>query len=324
MKTKEVIILLLILIFVIGAVIIPKPINSLDELWNFNFARNIANGKLPYKDFNMVQAPLFSIIAGLILKLLGTELLVMRILGILLATSIMLIIFFILRECNISNNYLYLVLIFIFLLFKNFFGFDYNFINLFIILLTIYIEIKNIDKLDYKNEFLLGILVGTSIMVKQSTGLVFSLIFIFYRILNIYEKAEWKQEFKRIAARTAGVLVSILVFCLYLIVNNIWYEFIDYAILGIKTFSNSISYINLINGNYGIIMQLLSIIMPVSLLYIYAKTIVIRIKTREDKILFIFFAYSVASLSAIYPISDNLHFLIGILPLRASINLYNI
>ena len=62
--------LLFILIFIsILSTIILNPLNDLDEIWNYNFARNIANGLVPYKDFNIVVTPLLSIICGIILKI---------------------------------------------------------------------------------------------------------------------------------------------------------------------------------------------------------------------------------------------------------------
>lgn len=322
MKEKTILALTLIIVVLIAGVILPKPIDNLDELWNFNFARNIAKGKLPYRDFNMVQTPLLSTVAGLILKIFGTELIVMRILAIILSALILLTTYAILKECKISKNIIFIALIGFFTLYKDFFCFDYNFGVALIILYTIYIEIKNIDKLNYKKDFLLGILVGISILIKQTTGLAFSLVYIFYRILNIYDKSEWKNELRKVVIRILGVIVPVIVFSIYLSLNNLWKEFIDYTILGIKTFSNKISYTNLLKGNYGLITQLLSIIMPILLIYMYIKTIILKVSTKEEKILFILFAYSVASIVVIYPISDDMHFLLGILPLRYLTNLY--
>ena len=174
-------------------------------------------------------------------------------------------------------------------------------------------------EINYKRETLLGILVGSSILIKHTTGTIFSLIFVFYKILNIYERKKWKETLKILLFRGIGVILPILIFCIYLAVNNIWNEFIDYTILGIKTFSSQVSYINLLNGNYGKIIQVLSIVMPLLLIYMYIKTIAMRISTKEHKILLILFVYSVASLVVVYPIADDIHFLIGVLPLQIAL-----
>lgn len=44
------------------ATVLPRNLANLDEIWNFNFARNIANGLIPYKDLNMLQTPLLPFI----------------------------------------------------------------------------------------------------------------------------------------------------------------------------------------------------------------------------------------------------------------------
>ena len=58
---KQICIFIAIMLFVFGE-IIPRELNNLDEIWNFNFARVIANGMLPYRDFNIIQGPLLPLI----------------------------------------------------------------------------------------------------------------------------------------------------------------------------------------------------------------------------------------------------------------------
>ena len=56
------------------SIIFSNSIGDLDELWNYNFARNVAEGLIPYKDFNMIVTPLLSIICAIILKITFNEL----------------------------------------------------------------------------------------------------------------------------------------------------------------------------------------------------------------------------------------------------------
>ena len=51
---KDLIFIIFLLIAIFSFVNI-KPLDDLDELWNYNFARNILDGLFPYKDFNMIQ-----------------------------------------------------------------------------------------------------------------------------------------------------------------------------------------------------------------------------------------------------------------------------
>ena len=316
----ENIIIIFIFIIILAGIIFTRPIEDLDELWNFNFARNIANGLLPYKDFNMVQMPLLPIVCGTILKIFGTELFYMRCMAILLSCAILFTTYEILKIIGVNKYITRVSILSIILLYMDHFCIDYNFMVALLILITIYIEIKNIDnKIEPKKEIALGMLVGSSILIKQTTGIVFSLVFVVYKLLIIYDRNKIKQEIKRLILRLIGILIPMFILIVYLVKNNIYNECIDYTILGIKTFTNKISYINLLKGTYGTNVQILSIVMPILLVYMYIKTIILKVETKEDKILFTLFSYSTASLIVIYPISDSIHFLIGILPLEISL-----
>ena len=316
----ENIIIIFIFIIILAGIIFTRPIEDLDELWNFNFARNIANGLLPYKDFNMVQMPLLPIVCGTILKIFGTELFYMRCMAILLSCAILFTTYEILKIIGVNKYITRVSILSIILLYMDHFCIDYNFMVALLILITIYIEIKNIDnKIEPKKEIALGMLVGSSILIKQTTGIVFSLVFVVYKLLIIYDRNKIKQEIKRLIFRLIGILIPMFILIVYLVKNNIYNECIDYTILGIKTFTNKISYINLLKGTYGTNVQILSIVMPILLVYMYIKTIILKVETKEDKILFTLFSYSTASLIVIYPISDSIHFLIGILLLEISL-----
>ncbi len=313
------ILIILVIFLSIASVIFPKELNNLDEIWNYNFARNIADGLLPYKDFNMVITPLVSIICGIVLKLTFNELIVMRILAVLLITTILYVTYKILKILKINQYIINILVIGIYLLFYEHFCIDYNFAILLVILITVYYELKNISKgkqflNSNKKDFFLGLLVGTSILFKQTTGLFVSLIFIFYKLLLSSKKEDFKKAFKIISIRLLGVLIPVIWFIIYLSINNIWTEFLDYAIYSLNTFTNKISYLNLIKGNYGIIISLLSILVPLTIIAMYFISVCKKIKTDEQKNIFILFCYSVAAFIVVYPISDSIHFLIGSFP----------
>ena len=311
--------IILILFLSVSAVIIPKEINNLDELWNYNFARNIADGLLPYKDFNMVITPLLSMICGAVLKFTFNELIVMRILAVCLITAILYITYKIFRILKINQYICNILIIGIYLLLYKHFCIDYNFAALLVILMTIYYELKNISKKEdllniNKRDVFLGILVGSSILLKQTIGLFTSVIFIFYKLLIVTKKEEVKKVFKIIFLRLFGVIIPVIVFVIYLIINNIWYDFLDYTVYSLNTFSNKISYLNLLKGNYGSIIGILSVLAPLTIIVMYVVSVCKKIKTEEQKNIFILFAYSVASFIVVYPISDSIHFLIGSFP----------
>ena len=78
---KKEYLLVIFFAFVILSFLILEPIEDLDELWNYNTARCIADGLIPYKDISMITTPLLPMINAVFLKILGNEVLVMRILA---------------------------------------------------------------------------------------------------------------------------------------------------------------------------------------------------------------------------------------------------
>ena len=312
------IIIFLVLIIIISVTILTKPISNLDEIWNFNFAKNIAEGKLPYKDFNMIQLPLLHMVAAIFLCVFGTEILVMRFLGILLCSAILFVTYKIFERLKVNKFFAFMVVLGIYCLFYEHFCFDYNYGTLLITLLIIYFELTRLKKEEkiissnFKSDIVLGILAGCSILFKSTTGIFLSLIFIFYKLLLAKDKEDFKTVLKIVGARILGVAIPVMLFAIYLTVNNIWADFINYSIKGISTFKNYVPYTRLLKDeNIGI--KILSIISPLVIVFMYFKTVALKMKKIEDKNLFIIFVYSVASFIIAFPISDTIHFLIGAL-----------
>ena len=131
----DVLILFAIAVVAISSIFI-NPISNLDEIWNFNFSRNIADGLIPYKDFNIVQMPLLAIICGAILKIFGTELIFMRCLAVLLMCLTFFMAYKILEKLLPKNGPMFMIVIFL-ALYKNVMCIDYNYAVLLIALIMI-------------------------------------------------------------------------------------------------------------------------------------------------------------------------------------------
>ena len=299
---------------IIASIILPKNMNSLDEIWIYDFAKNMADGLVPYRDFNMVTTPFLPFICSLFLIIFGNELFVMRILAIFLITFIFFISYLILKKLNVNKYYIFICLFLFFLIFRDYICIDYNFAILAITLFIIYLEIKNYEKNNnYFNSsflfyFLIGILCGLCILLKQTTGIFVTIASLFYPILFVKNKIDFKNYLKITAFKIIGIINPLVLLLIYLIANNALYDFIDYTILGIKTFSNKIPYSNLTSSK-EIIIKLFSILIPILILIIGIYLLI-----KKNKKLFGFYFYSIASLIVIFPISDNIHFLIGITP----------
>ena len=343
----------LIIALAIAVVVIPKAIGNLDELWNFNFANNVENGLVPYRDFNMVQTPLLPMVNAIFLAIFGNELIVMRILACLLCAGVLFTFYKILNLLKANKGISLFVVMALFYMLKDYFCMDYNFAVLFVTLIIIYIELKRIlynkeninateigdtieslntnkscsqsstnketkenNKTDLKNnklnnwktDLILGILAGICIMLKQSTGAIVTIALLGYNLLLVRSKEEFIQYLKSTGIKILGVLIPVAIIFIYLAINGAVDDFWDYCIAGIKTFTNKIPYSRLLD-NEKLYIKILSIVAPITFMGTFLYSVFKRNKT-----FLIISSLSIASFSAVYPIADEVHFLIGILP----------
>ena len=148
MKIKERKDLLIIPIFTIIFLLVNifRKNLFLDELWNFGFSFNLANGYVPYKDFNMIITPLYPLLAAVIMKIFGNNYLTYMFVNSLIGS---LIVYF-----SKVNKERFLVVVFIII-----FSFPITY-NSFILLLY-YILIKYED-----NDRLTGLIVSMIFLTK--------------------------------------------------------------------------------------------------------------------------------------------------------------
>ena len=79
-----------------------------------------------------------------------------------------------------------------------------------------------------------------AICTKQSIGVTLAVIAVGYKLLFVENKKQFKEYIKSAGARIIGILLPVVLMIIYLVVTNSLIDFINYAILGIKTFSNKI------------------------------------------------------------------------------------
>ena len=138
-KLKDISFIVLIALYITSNVL-PLEINNLDEIWNFNFARCIANGLIPYKDFNIIQGPLLPMICGGLLKIFGQEMIITRFITIIVDTIIIFMIFKIMGKLKIKEFVKYIIVIILAIIMKPYFAIDYNWASLLNILIILYLE----------------------------------------------------------------------------------------------------------------------------------------------------------------------------------------
>ena len=308
------ILIFLLMLMASISVILLKRLDDLDELWNYNFARNISMGLIPYKDFNMIVTPLFSFIGGIILKLTVDKLIVMRISAAIITTTILFVSYKIFSLLNIKKQVSIIFLAIMFLLFQNLISFDYNWTILLITLIILYSELKlytnnkNIFEINHKYDLIIGILSGTAFLCKQTAGLLVAFIFVTNKILFIHKSKEnFKMFCKIFIYRTIGVLIPIIVCFIYLVINQAFGDFISYAVKGTREFSNYYFYTNLIGFDA---VGFLAILLPITIII---EIILVLLKKNKIEN-YLMLVYSLAMLLIIFPISDAMHFIIGATP----------
>ena len=151
MKKKNILMFIFIFIAVFSIIII-KPINNLDEIWNYNTARAISEGLNPYKDISMITTPLLPMVTAIFLKLIANEIIVSRILAAVLWTGILFTIYKIFTLLIKEENTSLIITALIGILCRDIYCIDYNIVVLFISLVILYQELKDIQNISSYNK----------------------------------------------------------------------------------------------------------------------------------------------------------------------------
>ena len=199
------------------------------------------------------------------------------------------------------------------------FKIDYNFFSLLLILVIINFEIGNTKERNNKIDISLGILAGLCICSKHTIGICITIVTLFYQILFVKDKETFKKFIKSFINRLIGLSIVIGILCMYFTIFNLWKDFIGYAIIGIKDFNNSISYLRLITKGKWYL-KVLSVVVPIYLIVNLVTVLIKKFSGKEiERYNAILLSYSWATFSVVFPISDEIHFLIGCVPSIISI-----
>lgn len=180
---------------------------SYDEIWNYGFAKNILDGLVPYKDFNMVVSPLFSYVTSIILWLFGEKLMVYHIFIAVLVVGITYLAF---RKIGWHSLLIYVALLI----------YATNGYNVFSLLL-LFVLFSILDKKLKYRDLIVPFLISLMILSKQTLVVLIlpSLIYSTNRkkTLMVY-------------------LTCFLAFLVYLLIHNNFIQFVDYCLLGMFEF----------------------------------------------------------------------------------------
>ena len=309
--------------------IINAPIANLDELWNFNTAKQIGSGLIPYKDISMITTPLTPWLSAFFLNIIGVNVFNFRILTAIMVSLIALVTMLVCKELTGKKFFGFVTTMILTSMLLINYRLDYNVTTIILVLIILLSELKLIKKYNNEtsckipirvNHLLIGIVAGLAIINKQTLGLFIGLAVVIIPLVFI-KKDNKKEIFKNVLYRVLGMLIPVAIFVIYLLISGTFQDFIDYAVLGIKSFDNFRDYSNLVEKTEGGI-NVLAILVPV----ITALTLLViligrrgRKKGKKSALaneefykLQLLFVYSLPMFSLVYPIADKIHFLIGI------------
>ena len=216
-----------------------------DYVYNYGFSYAFSRGEIPYLDFNMIIPPFGAFLYGIFFVLFGVNNVIFNI----IQAILLCIMFHYLFQLYDKKAYILLGLIcmcfpfpFVTILFPG-----YNFLLLLELVLLIYFEKNN------QNDYIIGILLGLSILTKQTVGFCFCLVSFYYLFFD--RKKIWK--------RIVGCMIPGILFIIYLLGTNSFYSFFDMCLFGMFDFTHS-------NGtiyDYNFVLFLLGILYIIYRIY---------------------------------------------------------
>ena len=293
---------------------------DLDEVWNYNTANAFAMGLIPYKQVSMITTPLLPMINSIFLKIFFNGIITYRVVMGIIFALIVLFIYLIIRELSSKRLLSYICAFFIgTLLIKNCL-LDYNYLFLLIVLMIVFLEIIDLKKnenFNFNHNLCVGLLTGLAFLIKQTIGLLLIIVVIFEVFIYMKKTGfdlKITKFIKLIGVRIFGMMVPITMFLIYLGVNGAFNDFINYAIKGVKEFSNSVPYYRLFDSNDKIvsIISRLFIIVYIPLFITFILECVKNNKLKDELINIYVLAFcSIPVIAIIYPISDEFHLMVA-------------
>ncbi len=295
-----------IIIGVVCSSIFLVPFGNADEIWNYNFARTIAQGLLPYKDISMVQTPLAAYVSAFFLEVFGEGLIAYRIAGYTLNILIFWLFYkvgnLILKKSSLSLTFT----LFMYALSFPHIIYNYNTFSLFLLLLIFLLEITQGSENNKRNNVVQGLLFGILPIVKQNTG---AILFLVNVGICIWEIRKNKEEYNVYKNRLFISFIPGTIYFGTLIATCTLGDFIDYAVFGIGEFVHRRTYFEFLMSSplafcYGVL--------PIAVVCIVLYKSVVKREGDKHRhkleILGIAWFFSVT-----YPLFDMPHYFPGIL-----------
>lgn len=297
-----------------------NPATDLDEVWNYNTANAFAMGLIPYKQVSMITTPLLPMINSIFLKVVFNGIMTYRVLMGIVFALIVLFIYLIIKELSSKKLLSYICAFFIGTLLIKKFLLDYNYLFLLISLVIAFLEIRDIKKnenFNFNHNLCVGVLTGLAFLTKQTIGLLLIFVMVF-EVFIYMKKSGFNLKFdkfiKLIGIRILGMMVPIIIFLIYLGITGAFNDFINYAIKGVREFSNNVPYYRLFDSNDKVVLIIsrLFIIVYIPLFITFILESIKNKKLKDELINIYVLAFcSIPVIAIIYPISDDFHLMVA-------------
>lgn len=206
-----------------------------DEVWVYGFCHNISKGMLIYRDFNVLQMPLYFFVSSFFLFIFGDYVVSTHIFDCILIGFLFLMIY---KEKGINSILVLLILAI---------GYSgYNLLTLFLFMTILFFIDEKKD-----NDFLIGILVGLIFITKQNIGFALFLPYIYYS--------------KKKLSSIFYFFIPFLIISFYFILNSSYFSFLNCVFGSMLDFNQH-------NKKILFIFVLMEIFVIIHLIFLIKKT----------------------------------------------------
>lgn len=296
-----------------------RRLGNVDELWNFTFGNNMAIGLVPYRDFNLLQTPLFAMIHGLFLTVFGRELLVTRMLGALLFAGICYLLYLFARLLDVKGAGRLLLPLFFLICFDYNVFYEYSCSILAVQLFCMYRDVRFLRKqisaeryFSIRYQLVTGIFAGGAIMCKQTFGGFVALAaWCSVLLLGWLYRQDKGKIMRAFLARLAGSSLPCFFVLFYLLGTGSWDDFIDMSLKGISTFSSRLMLWEYMAEDPEYMVTGIGFLVTVLLGVIYTWY---HRKAEKGRIGLIVLLYSALGCINLYPLCNSYHILTCLFP----------
>ena len=298
---------------------------EMGEIWNYQYARRILYGQIPYRDFGMLQLPFSAQVNALFLYVFSDKLIVMRVVGGLIGVINGLVAYKILQSLGKKQLMCFAYTILFVSPFLVYSHNNYSWYAVLFLSIGLMFEIIDLTNGNAKSAVLVGALLGLATISKQNIGafgLAATLLFLGYltfsrnreitgRLFPV-NKNEIVKFQAAVSLRLLGWTFIILSEAVYLWLNDGLSPLVRNmfaATFGLVS-SASISYWDMLLKD-DFTWKLIGLLIPILLIAPFLKALSNSTSLARKRQLVLLGLYAAVNFSMVFPIADAIHLVLG-------------